>query len=135
MMQETHNDFSQETADVVVIGTGAGGAPLIARLAMAGRKVVALEAGPSFNARSHTPDEPTAQELYWLHERLSGGGTPQAFGGNNSGTGIGGSLLHYGAFLPRMDPRYTARAEKVWIGLSVLRSFNLTWKKWSVSSA
>ncbi|MCT6837131.1 MAG: GMC family oxidoreductase [Bifidobacteriales bacterium] len=105
MTQNMMNDVSQQIADVVVIGTGAGGAPLIARLAQAGRKVVALEAGPAFQARSHTPDEPTAQELYWLHERLSGGTTPQAFGGNNSGTGLGGSLLHYGAFLPRMDKR------------------------------
>ncbi len=105
MMQNENNIFSEKTADVVVIGTGAGGAPLTAKLAVNGRSVVALEAGPAFDAHHHTPDEPTAQELYWLHERLSGGGTPQAFGGNNSGTGLGGSLLHYGAFLPRMDKR------------------------------
>ncbi|MBR0560183.1 GMC family oxidoreductase [Neokomagataea anthophila] len=94
-----------ETADVVIIGSGAGGAPLAARLAQAGKRVIVLEAGPHFNASDYTPDEIEARELYWLNERLSGGINPQAFGGNNSGTGVGGSLLHYGAFMPRPDPR------------------------------
>lgn len=105
MSQLPPNDARFDEADVVVIGTGAGGAPLTAELASKGCRVVALEAGPAFTAFSHTPDELAARELYWLHERLSAGGTPQAFGGNNSGTGVGGSLLHYGAFLPRMDRR------------------------------
>lgn len=34
-----------DPVDVVVIGTGAGGAPVIAKLAQAGCSVVALEAG------------------------------------------------------------------------------------------
>ncbi|MXV45139.1 GMC family oxidoreductase [Saccharibacter sp. 17.LH.SD] len=94
-----------DEVDTVVIGTGAGGAPLTAELARYGRRVVALEAGPVFDAKNYTPDEIGAGALYWSHERLSGGENPQAFGGNNSGTGLGGSLLHYGAFVPRMDPR------------------------------
>ncbi|QDH16909.1 GMC family oxidoreductase [Swingsia samuiensis] len=96
---------NQDVVDVVVIGSGAGGAPLAAKLAQHGKTVVVLEAGPLFSASNHTPDEIAARELYWLNERLSGGENPQAFGGNNSGTGIGGSLLHYGAFMPRIDPR------------------------------
>ena len=35
---------TEEVVDAVVIGTGAGGAPLLARLATAGLSVVALEA-------------------------------------------------------------------------------------------
>ncbi|WP_237442238.1 MULTISPECIES: GMC family oxidoreductase [unclassified Saccharibacter] len=105
-MNETMTRFSaNKVVDTVIVGTGAGGAPLMAELARQGRTVVALEAGPKFDPNRYTPDEMGAQELYWRHERLSGGTTPQAFGGNNSGTGVGGSLLHYGAFLPRMDPR------------------------------
>ncbi|AOX15864.1 GMC family oxidoreductase [Kozakia baliensis] len=94
-----------EVVDVVIVGTGAGGAPLLAELARAGLKVVALEAGPRFEARHYTPDEIEASEFYWLEERLSDGANPQAFGGNNSGTGVGGSMLHYGAFMPRIDAR------------------------------
>lgn len=96
---------TQGTVDAVVIGTGAGGTPLLARLAGAGLTVVALEAGRNWNPNDFPADETAAAEIYWLQERLSVGDTPQAFGGNNSGTGVGGSLLHWGAFCPRPDPR------------------------------
>ncbi|MCJ1695730.1 GMC family oxidoreductase [Rathayibacter caricis] len=94
-----------ETVDAVVVGTGAGGAPLLASLAARGLRVVALEAGPQFDPRSHTADETAATEINWMQERLSGGDAPTAFGPNNSGRGVGGSTLHWGAFTPRPDPR------------------------------
>ena len=95
-----------EVVDAVVIGTGAGGAPLLARLAAAGLKVVALEAGRNWTpGEDFATDEVAASELYWLGERISGGETPVAFGANNSGTGVGGSTLHWGAYVPRVDPR------------------------------
>ena len=94
-----------EIVDAVVIGTGAGGAPLLARLARAGLSVVALEAGRNWSPADHTADEIEAADIYWTGERLSGGTMPTACGGNNSGTGVGGSTLHWGAFVPRPDPR------------------------------
>ncbi|WP_312406104.1 FAD-binding protein, partial [Brevundimonas sp.] len=93
-----------DETDVVIIGSGAGGAPIAARLAQAGLSVTVLEAGRAFDPTDHTPDEPSA-DLYWMEERLSGGRDPTAFGANNSGQGVGGSLLHWGAFCPRPDPR------------------------------
>jgi len=94
----------QDVVDAVVIGTGAGGAPLLARLAQAGLSVVALEAGRAFRPNEHVADE-MAADIYWMEERLSGGADPTAFGSNNSGMGVGGSTLHWGAFCPRPDPR------------------------------
>lgn len=95
-----------DVVDVVVIGTGAGGAPVMAELAEAGLSVVALEAGRWWDpAKDYAADEVAMSELYWLSERISGGKTPTAFGGNNSGTGVGGSMLHWGAYVPRADPR------------------------------
>ena len=96
-----------EELDAVVIGTGAGGAPLLAKLAKAGLKVVALEAGRWFDspAEQFPTDELAAGQIYWSGERLSGGDTPQVHGGNTSGTGVGGSTLHWGAFCPRADER------------------------------
>lgn len=94
-----------EVVDVVVVGTGAGGAPLLARLARQGLRVVALEAGPNFDPGDFTPDETDALEINWMEERLSGGETPTAFGQNNSGMGVGGSTLHWGAYAPRPDAR------------------------------
>ncbi len=91
--------------DCLVIGTGAGGAPLLARLAAAGLKVVALEAGPWHNpATDFATDEHAQNFLFWTDERLSAGQDPVAFGKNNSGTGVGGSTLHYTAYTPRVQP-------------------------------
>jgi choline dehydrogenase-like flavoprotein len=99
----THSTL--EPVDAVVIGTGAGGAPLLARLAKAGLKVVALEAGPRWNPqRDFATDERAQSNLFWNDERLSAGKDPLAFGRNNSGTGVGGSTLHYTAYVPRVQP-------------------------------
>jgi choline dehydrogenase-like flavoprotein len=93
-----------DNVDAVIVGSGAGGAPLAARLAQAGLSVVVLEAGDRFLPDEHVADE-VAADLYWLEERLSGGADPTAFGANNSGMGVGGSTLHWGAFCPRPDAR------------------------------
>ena len=95
-----------DVVDVVVVGTGAGAAPLLSRLAAAGLSVVALEAGRNWTPHDDfSADEVTADHIYWMGERLSGGQTPEPFGANNSGTGVGGSTLHWGAFTPRADAR------------------------------
>lgn len=96
---------TSETVDAIVIGTGAGGAPLLARLARAGLKVVALEAGKHWNPYHDFPtDEKAQSKLFWNDERLSAGNDPLPFGNNNSGTGVGGSTLHYTAYTPRAQP-------------------------------
>ncbi|MBD2752154.1 GMC family oxidoreductase [Spirosoma validum] len=94
-----------EIVDAIVIGTGAGGAPLLARLARAGLKVVALEAGKHWNPiTDFATDEKEQEKLFWTDERLSAGNDPLPFGSNNSGTGVGGSTLHYTAYTPRAQP-------------------------------
>ena len=94
-----------DVVDAVVIGTGAGGAPVLARLAQAGLKVVALEAGCEWQpARDFATDETEQNKLFWLDERISDGADPLAFGKNNSGIGVGGSTLHYTAYTPRAQP-------------------------------
>ena len=91
--------------DAVVIGTGAGGAPLLARLARAGLSIVALEAGREWSpATDFATDEREQNKLFWLDERVSDGGTPLMFGKNNSGVGVGGSTLHFTAYTPRPQP-------------------------------
>ncbi len=100
--QQTQQFARDETIDAVIIGTGAGGAPLLARLAQAGLKVVALEAGKYWSPEEDfATDEAAQHELFWNDERLSAGGDPVAFGNNNSGKGVGGSTLHYTAYTPR----------------------------------
>ncbi|QJD98274.1 GMC family oxidoreductase [Mucilaginibacter robiniae] len=96
---------THEVVDAVVIGTGAGGAPLLSRLAKAGLKVVALEAGKFWQPDTDfSTDERDQEKLFWKDERLSAGDSPVQFGSNNSGIGVGGSTLHYTAYTPRLMP-------------------------------
>ncbi len=91
--------------DAVVIGTGAGGGPLLMRLAEAGLSVVALEAGRRWTpATEFATDEIAQDKLFWKDERLSAGADPLPFGRNNSGIGVGGSTLHWTAYAPRAQP-------------------------------
>ena len=96
----------REVVDAVVIGTGAGGAPILMRLAQAGLKVVALEAGRSWSpAEDFATDEMEQDKLFWKDERLSAGADPLPFAENNSGVGVGGSTLHWTGYAvrPQLD--------------------------------
>jgi choline dehydrogenase-like flavoprotein len=103
--QATPTATKHDEVDCVVIGLGAGGAPLLARLAQAGLKVVALEAGPWHDPTTDFATDEKAQAfLFWNDERLAAGRHPLAMGRNNSGTGVGGSTLHFTAYTPRPLP-------------------------------
>ncbi|ADB52302.1 FAD-dependent oxidoreductase [Conexibacter woesei] len=52
------------TADVVIVGSGAGGSVIAARLAQAGRSVLVLEAGPYRNEADFQQLESVAGEMY-----------------------------------------------------------------------
>ena len=97
--------LNTEIVDAVVIGTGAGGAPIISRLAKAGLKVVALEAGKFWDPeKDFATDEREQTKIIWNYERLTGGEDPIPFGRNNSGIGVGGSTLAYTGYTPRPQP-------------------------------
>jgi choline dehydrogenase-like flavoprotein len=94
-----------EEADVCIVGVGAGGGVLVQRLARAGMRVVALEAGPFWDTeRDWVSDEAGSHKLYWNDLRIVGGDNPIALGANNSGHGVGGGTVHWAAFAPRFHP-------------------------------
>lgn len=83
-------------ADVVIVGVGAAGAVLAAKLARAGLSVVALEAGPHRDSDDFASDELSMlYELFWLDERISTGRDPIELGWPNSGRGVGGGTVHF----------------------------------------
>ncbi|MCE3555688.1 GMC family oxidoreductase [Pseudonocardia sp. RS11V-5] len=94
-----------DEVDLVVVGAGAGGSVLAQRLARKGWRVVILEAGPFWHPdEDWVSDEAGSHALYWTQERVIGGDDPIQLGKNNSGRGVGGSMVHYAGYTPRFHP-------------------------------
>lgn len=99
------SDLSKETVDFCIVGAGAGGGVLGAKLAEKGFSVVILDAGRHWNpTKDFVSDEIAARELFWNDERITGGDDPVELGSNNSGRGIGGSTVHYSMVAMRAHP-------------------------------
>ena len=97
----------EEPVDFAIVGTGAGGGVLAAKLAEAGFSVVALDAGPFWRPLSDfASDEREQHKLYWNQERISEGADPIEFGSNNSGRAVGGSTVHYQMVALRFRPEW-----------------------------
>ncbi len=94
-----------EEVDLVIVGAGAGGSVLAQRLARRGWRVVIIEAGPFWHPDDDwVSDEAGSHELYWTQKRIIGGDNPIELGKNNSGRGVGGSMVHYAGYTPRFHP-------------------------------
>jgi choline dehydrogenase-like flavoprotein len=91
--------------DLLIVGCGAGGATLAQRLARRGWRIVVLEAGPFWDPdEDWVSDEAGSHPLYWTEPRVIGGEDPVELGKNNSGRGVGGSMVHYAGYAPRFHP-------------------------------
>jgi choline dehydrogenase-like flavoprotein len=94
-----------DEVDLVVVGAGAGGSVLTQRLARAGWRVICLDAGPFWDPDTDwVSDERGSHTLYWTEPRQIGGADPVPLGSNNSGRGVGGSMVHYAGYTPRFHP-------------------------------
>src|SRR4051794_8128183 len=94
-----------DEVDLVIVGCGAGGGVLLQRLARAGWKVVALDAGPFWDPDADwVSDEIGSHQLYWTEPRVITGDDPVPLGSNNSGRGVGGSMVHFAGYTPRFHP-------------------------------
>ena len=98
-------DRSREEVDFCIVGAGAAGGVLGAKLSEAGFSTVLLEAGEHWDPTSDfVSDERAAHKLYWTDERIVGGEHPVELGSNNSGRGVGGSTVHYSMVALRAHP-------------------------------
>jgi choline dehydrogenase-like flavoprotein len=94
-----------DEVDLVIVGCGAGGSTLMQRLARRGWRVVALDAGPFWEPEQDwVSDEAGSHHLYWNDPRVIAGSDPVPLGSNNSGRGVGGSMVHYAGYTPRFHP-------------------------------
>jgi choline dehydrogenase-like flavoprotein len=96
-----------DEVDFAIVGTGAGGGTLTCKLASAGFRVVAFDAGPFWRPlEDFASDEKEQQKLFWQDERIVAGSDPIQLGANNSGRGVGGSTVHFTMLTPRFRPEW-----------------------------
>jgi choline dehydrogenase-like flavoprotein len=94
-----------DEVDLAVVGCGAGGATLTQRLARQGWDVLAFDAGPFWDPDTDwVSDEAGSHHLYWTEPRVIAGDDPVPLGSNNSGRGVGGSMVHFAGYTPRFHP-------------------------------
>src|SRR5579883_2416623 len=115
-----------EDVDFAIVGTGAGGATLAAKLAEAGFHVVAFDAGAFWRPlEDFASDEKEQNKLYWLGDRISGGEHPIEFGANNSGRAVGGSTVHFQMVTLRWRPEWFEARTKLGYG----RDWPIAWQE------
>ena len=74
-----------------------------------GWRVVVLEAGPFWHPdEDWVSDEAGCTHLYWTQKRIIGGADPIELGKNNSGRGVGGSMVHYAGLHAAVPPVATS---------------------------
>jgi choline dehydrogenase-like flavoprotein len=103
----------QELHDAVILGSGAGGGPLAARLAAAGWKVLVLEKGPLYRREDYSFDEVTATRRDFFVPSLSsephllvpaGESQPRPTLLGWIGNSAGGGTVRMGGFFYRFHP-------------------------------
>lgn len=105
LRQDMRRFSDDEELDAVIVGCGAGGATLLQRLARKGWKVAGLDAGPFWDPNTDwVSDELGSHGLYWTEPRVISGSDPVPLGSNNSGRGVGGSMVHFAGYTPRFHP-------------------------------
>ena len=90
--------------DVAIVGSGAAGSFFAERFAVAGHRVIVLEAGPAWQLSDLRSSQIWSRRLKWGGTPvLAGGAHPFGFNMSN-GWGFGGSALHHYAGWPRLHP-------------------------------
>jgi len=107
-----------EEVDFAIVGTGAGGATLAARLAESGFSVVAFDAGAWFRPLDEFASDETEQtKLFWLDDRVIEGEDAFALGRRNSGKAVGGSTVHFMMVSLRFRPEWFKSRTKLGYGV------------------
>jgi choline dehydrogenase-like flavoprotein len=118
-----------DEVDFAIVGTGAGGGTLAARLAEAGFSVIGFDAGPWFRPlEEFASDELEQTKLYWTDNRIVAGDNPIELGHNNSGKAVGGSTVHFAMVALRFRPEWFKARTRLGYGADWPVSWQEMWR-------
>ncbi len=109
--------MATDKVDAVVVGSGAAGSLVAAKLAQAGKSVTILEAGPARTVADMTSSQIWARRLKWQAEPTTSSGADPLSVGFGSARGTGGSALHHYACWFRLHPEDFETASRFGKGL------------------
>ena len=89
------NPMTSESVDAVVVGSGAAGSLIAAKLAQVGKQVLILEAGPERSTEDLISSQIWARRLKWAGPSVDAGGQDPLSVGFGAGSGTGGSAVHH----------------------------------------
>ncbi len=95
-------NIPDEKVDAIIVGSGAAGSAMAAKLAVGGKKVVILEAGPDRKNEDLVSSTLWARRLKWSGAPVLEEGANPVGNAFNAGFGVGGSAMHHYAVWPRM---------------------------------
>jgi choline dehydrogenase-like flavoprotein len=93
-----------EKQDVVIVGSGAAGSLLAAKLSQGGKRVLILEAGPEHTTADLYSSQLWARRIKWSGSPVETGGKHPISIAFASGWGTGGAALHHYAVWLRLHP-------------------------------
>src|SRR6056297_363408 len=106
-------DYSKETVDICIVGSGAGGAPLAVEMAKAGATVVVLEKGPWHKRGDFDHDEiKNSRRNFWVpfmseepHMlKTMRSANPQKSSEGWTSNCVGGGTVHMSGYFYRLSP-------------------------------
>lgn len=92
----------RDPVDVIVVGSGAAGSNMAARLAEGGKRVLILEAGPARTASDLVSSTLYARRVKWTGPPVLDEGTHPVGFMFNASYGTGGAAMHHYAVWPRL---------------------------------
>ena len=101
---KTVSDLPSERVDAVVVGSGAAGSAMAAKLAAGGKRVVILEAGATRGTADLVSSSLWARRLKWTGAPVIEEGDNPIGHVFNASYGLGGAAMHHYAVWPRLHP-------------------------------
>ena len=103
--------------DAVIVGGGAAGCLIAAKLSQRGKKIIILEQGPDWQATDLISSQIWSRRLKWAGSVVQLAGKNPIAHNFNTGWGMGGAALHHYANWPRMHAEDFDTKSRYGVGL------------------